>query len=317
MTRAFVDVRHASLDMKARKPGISSLLQRAAVQYSILRDVTFQLDHGQHVVLFGTSGAGKSSVLRMLTGVVSPSSGHVIVNGTPAYEQKKVLAPGYVSQAESEPSSDTVLEILSTFGGTHGIDGVSSAIGIITNSLEIEDILNRPASTLSTTEALKVNIARAALSQSPLILLDDTADELGAAYVSEISSKLFQGRTVIIATRSPAIAEELSLPMLLLHGGSLLHHGTCDEVAKELGCPRVIDVWVEGLKYNVLRALRKHPGVEEVRLVANDRFNGQHVRITVRSSRYMPAIYDLVSKSDLIRIEEVPATLHDILTKIS
>src|SRR5690606_33998691 len=114
---------------------------------------------------------------------------------------------------------------------------------------------------------------------------------------------LFGGRTVIIATRFPEIAERLELPILLIHDGTLAHVGTCDDIANAVGCRRIVDIWIEGLRYDLLRNLRRHAGVEEVRLLPTDQFDGQRLRVTLKSSRYLPALYDMVSQAPLVRIE--------------
>ena len=177
-------------------------------------------------------------------------------------------------------------------------------------------MLYRPAASLSTTERLRLNIARAALSEAPVILLDDTADQLGVAPVKYMLKHLFDGRTVIITTRQADTTDELDLPLLLLHNGTLSHQGTRDDIAATIGCRRIVDVWVEDLQYDMLRKLRRHPGISEVRLMPTDQFSGQRLRITLRSTRYLPSLYDLVSQISTVRIEELPASLTDILEQM-
>lgn len=169
---------------------------------------------------------------------------------------------------------------------------------------------------LSSTEQLQKKIEQAAASDVPLVLLDDVADQLGAEAVKRLLFEKFQNRTVIISTRFPAAAEELGLPILLLHGGTLACSGTCDEMALRVAIPRVLDAWIEGIRYDVFREIKKHPGVAQVLLIPDGRFNGQRLRITLKSARYMPSIYDLVSRVSVLRLEEVPAKLEDILARL-
>jgi ABC-type multidrug transport system ATPase subunit len=251
-----------------------------------------------------------------LAGVVTPRTGKLVVNGQ-APSHIKDLAAGYISAEETEPLTETVHEILSAFGTTHGIKNVPARIGELSAALELTPFLHLPAGRLSTAQRLRVNIARAALSDSPVILLDDVADALGVKLVSDIIATLFQGRTCIVSTRFVGTAEALNLPILLLHGGSLAHTGTCDEIANTLACPRRLDVWVEGLRYDLLRKLRQHPGVGDVRLLPSSRFSGQKLRIQLHSARYLPSIYDLISQAPLVRVQELPASLADIIARLS
>lgn len=314
MARSFVEVKNIDVSYPVRSPGIGRILGRTTAGHSALRGVSLQVEQGNHITLFGPSGSGKTTLLRALTGVLAPDRGSVHVNGKSAVEQR--VAAGYISSEESEPMTDTVNNSLYAFGRTHNIAGLPSRIGSIVETLDIGQILHRPVDGLSTTERLMVNIARAALSDSPLILLDGVAEELGVPAVTRILTQLLPGRTVIVATRFPDVAERLELPILLLHNGSLAHTGTCEDIANEVGCARTVDVWIEGLRYDLLKALRKHVGVDEVRLIPTDRFDGQRLRVTLKSARYLPAFYDIVSQADLVRIQELPASLNDVLARL-
>ena len=148
------------------------------------------------------------------------------------------------------------------------------------------------------------------------MLLDDTADQLGVNTMRQLLTTLFSGRTVIHTTRFASTAEKMKLPILLIHKGTIAHHGTIDQIAADLSCPRIVDIWIEGLRYDLLRKLRQHAGVIEARLIPSSRFSGQLLRVTLRSSRYMPAMYDLVSQAPLIKVTELPPSFSDIIRRL-
>jgi hypothetical protein len=101
-----------------------------------------------------------------------------------------------------------------------------------------------------------------------------------------------------------------------LHEGTIAQSGTRDEIAIAVAAPRVLDVWIEGLRYDILRKLRAHSGVAEVKLLPTNRYAGQRLRITLRSARYMPSVYDAVSQTELVRVDELPPSLHDIIERL-
>jgi ABC-2 type transport system ATP-binding protein len=310
----FVDVQKAFVDYELNNSFLK-MLGGSKQTKSALRDVTFQIPQGAHITIFGHSAAGKSTLLRLLTGVIRPSSGHVRVNGR-APQYTKHIAAGYVSAEESEPTKETCHKILSAFARTHDINKASARISKVGDVLKLNSVLFYRADQLSTSQKIRLNIARAALSDSPLVLLDDTADQLGARTMRTILKTLFHGRTVIHTTRFASTAEKMKLPLLLLHKGTIAHHGTVDQIAADLSCPRIVDVWIEGLRYDLLRKLRQHPGVAEARLIPSSRFSGQLLRVTLRSSRYMPAMYDLVSQAPLIKVTELPPSFNDIISRL-
>lgn len=312
---SFIDVRHVFVEYEETASMLSRLSGRKRTTHSVLRNVSFSLRLGEHATVYGQPGAGKTTLLRLLAGALAPSKGDVSINGGKPATQKQ-LAVGYVSVEESEPQRETVSEILHAFGRTHGITTLPARIGAVAEVLEMGSMMHRPAGSLSTSEQLIVNIAKAAISDTPVVLLDDVADQLGVAFTLAALGRLFAGRTALVATRFTKTAEDLQLPVMLLHHGQLAHFGTCDDIGTSVGCRRLVDVWIEGLRYDLLRNLRRHPGIEEVQLVPTDQFDGQRLRVTLTSSRYLPQLYDLVSQADLVRVEEVPVKLSDILQKI-
>lgn len=312
---SFVDVRHVYVDYTPPSSVLARLSGRKHMPHSVLRDITFQLGMGEHAMLYGESGAGKTTLLRTLSGILEPTRGHVHINGkSPAHVRD--LAAGYVSAEESEPRKETAGQILHAFARTHGIDNVPASVAKAADELAITPLLERPATSLSTTQRLRVNLARAAISRAPVILLDDVTDQVGAHEVARLLTTTFAGRTIIAATRSVEEAQKLHLPIIILHKGSMPHFGLPDDIAATANCPRVVHAWVEGMRYDMLRSIKHQPGVMEVRLMPSDRFDGQQLRIVVRSSRYLPALYDLISQTPLIQVDEEPVTLSEILAHL-
>jgi ABC-type multidrug transport system ATPase subunit len=312
---AFVSVHDLSVDYAPPSSLLRWLSGRSGEKYSALRHVRFDLPLGMHAAVYGHEGAGKTTLLRALAGVVKPAKGSIRINGNPPSGIKH-LAAGYVSSEELEPPRETGQQILSAFAATHGVADAAGRISELSDALDLGAALHRPADAFSTVARLKLNLARAALLDTPLVLLDDVADQLGAAYTAGLVGKLYAGRTVLVATRHAATAEKLQLPLMLLHKGSIAHFGSVEEIAADLSCSRIVDVWVEGLRYDLLRRVRRHSGVTEARLLPSTQFSGQRLRVTLHSGRYLPSLYDLVSQAPLIRVDELPPSLNDILSRL-
>lgn len=312
---SFVELRGVTAAYEEKASFIARLMGRKPVIHSILRGVSFDLNSGEHITLFGTEGSGKSTLLRLLAGVLAPSGGRIRINNV-APNQIQNLAAGYVSVEESEPHTETAGAILNAFGATHHIPNFPARLGEVSEILHLQSLLYRPAETLSTTERLRINVARAALSQSPIILLDDVVDQFGVELINKLLHSIFKHRTVVIATRHTHLAQALELPLLILHQGKVMHRGTTNELAESISTPRVLDVWVEGVRYDLLRALKQHSGVTDVRLLPNSEFSGQRLRLTVRSPHYLPGVYDVISQAPLVRVEEERVPLHDIVNQL-
>lgn len=312
MEAEFIRVRHAYASYKPTF-GFKTLLGKKSDPVIALSDISFSLQQGTHTVVYGASASGKTTLMKLLAGIIIPDSGSVSVHGKRPGSKN---ASGYASLLPEEKNEETIYAMLHEFGDVNGGNHLPSRIGEITQLLGIQNILHRNLDAISLAERARVLIARAALCSAPLVLLDDMADILGAEETKEILRTLFSDRTVCVTTRSVRIAEELDLPILLLHKASIVHSGTRDAIAHEAGVARIVDAWVEGMRYDMLRKLRAHPGVMEVRLMPTDQFEGTRVRITLRNSRYLPSLYNLMSTAPLVSIEEIPPSLAEIINAI-
>lgn len=311
MEGAFVELRHVHASYKESSTR-GALFSKAVSPTAVLKDISFTLESTSHVAVFGYEASGKTTLLKLLSGSLSPDSGSIIINGK-APEKNSMNMAGYVSLEQEDASNETAYEVLHGFGTAHRMENLPSKIADIAQIVGIQHILHRNVSRLSTSERLKVRLAKAVLSEAPLVLLDDVADVLGAEEMEQLLAVAFQGRAVCLTTRSVQIAEALGIPILLLHKSSLAHMGTRDDLAYASGVARVVDAWVEGMRYDLLRKLRSHPGVLEVRLMPTNQFEGIRVRVTIRNSRYLPALYDALSQAPLITIKELPVPLSNIL----
>ncbi len=315
MDGAFVEFRHVHASYK-EPAGIGALFGKALPSTLVLKDISFSLESGSQVAVFGYAASGKSTLLKCMSGAMVPDSGTIILNGKKP-EVNSLSAAGYVSLDHEEPLHETAYEVLHAFGVAHKIQNLPSKIGEIAEVIGIQNVLHRNAFRLSTSERVKVKLARAALSDAHILLFDDVADVLGAQELKNLLITIFHGRTACITTRSVEVAEVLDIPILLMHKSSLAHMGTRNDIAHAAGTARIVDAWVEGMRYDLLRKLRTHPGVLEVRLMPTDQFEGTRVRVTIRNSRYLPALYDALSQAPLINIQELPVGLVDILESLS
>lgn len=313
---SFVDVKNVSVKYARPRSLFEQLLGTPPQENLALRHVSFQMNSGDQRTLYGQPGAGKTTLLQILAGALLPTSGQVIINGTRSLTTNPHRAAGYISSEEPERHADTVHDVLYTFGKVHALPHLTERLTDILTVMKLDPISSRPAKTLAKTERLRLNIARAALSEAPLVLFDDVADDLGPAEFLAIATRLFSQRTFIIATRSAATAQALNLPLLLLHGRTIAHCGTPDAIANNVGCQRIVDAWVEGVRYDLLRRLKQHPGVASVRLLPTSSFAGQQLRIILHSAHYLPALYDALIEAPLIEVREVPPTIQEILDRL-
>ena len=200
----------------------------------ILKDITFRIPAGEFVTLMGPSGSGKSTLLGCITGLDTPSSGQVLLNGIDVSAMRESQLAGIrnrtvgmVFQAFNLIPTLTARENVEVPLYAGSWKGSPSAraeelLGLVGLSHRME---HRP-SQLSGGEQQRVAIARALATQPPLLVADEPTGNLAAAQGREVLDLLWQlkqtlGTTFVIATHDPSVAQ-YATRMLQLSDGQLV-----------------------------------------------------------------------------------------------
>jgi len=201
---------------------------QGGVRLSIVADVTFSVRRGQCVVLAGASGAGKSSVLRMIFGSYRCDRGQILVyRGERCFDvsaapPRSILALrhdtiGYVSQflraVPRVPTLDVVAEPLIANGTPR--DAARSKAAKLLRRLNIAGPLwGLPPATFSGGEQQRVNIARGFLPDYPILLLDEPTASLDAANCEVVRDLIIErkraGAAIVAIVHDPALRDQIA-----------------------------------------------------------------------------------------------------------
>ncbi|MEZ4317527.1 MAG: ABC transporter ATP-binding protein [Myxococcota bacterium] len=182
-----------------------------------MEGVDLSVDPGEVLGLIGPNGGGKSTVLLMLAGLVTPSAGTVTVGGTPAHELA-LAAAGTVGLITAEPGlypALTVRENLHWFAGLYGRAPaeVDAALPTLVADLELAPHLDRRASALSSGQRQKASLVRALLLDPAVLLFDEPTanlDPLSAHAIHQaIRQRADAGTTVVLCTHDLHAAEHV------------------------------------------------------------------------------------------------------------
>jgi ABC-2 type transport system ATP-binding protein/sodium transport system ATP-binding protein len=207
---------------------------------------------GEVFGLLGPNGAGKTTTLRILLGLLSPTSGRATVAGYSAAEcpDEVKRRVGLVSASTGLYQHLSVQEMLRFFADLYGVDTqeTNRQLAYLTELLGLEDILRRRCNGLSTGQKQRVNLARALIHRPPILLLDEPTlglDVLGSQVVVEFIGHLRnQGKAVVLTTHQLDEAERLCDRFGLLHKGRLVSCGTLAQLQADTGCSRVAEMFI-------------------------------------------------------------------------
>jgi ABC-2 type transport system ATP-binding protein/sodium transport system ATP-binding protein len=214
--------------------------------------VSFSVSAGEVYGLLGPNGAGKTTTLRMLLGLLRPSAGQATIDGfrSSEFPDEVKRRVGLVSASAGLYPHLSVREMLLFFADLYAVPPGRAATELnrLAQLLDIQDLLNRRCTTLSTGQKQRVNLARALIHQPPVLLLDEPTsglDVLGSQVVVEFVAHLRrQGKAVILTTHRLDEAEHLCDRFGLLHRGRLVLDGTLAELRAATGCNTLVEMFI-------------------------------------------------------------------------
>lgn len=221
-----------------------------------VRDLTLSVAKGEVYGLLGPNGAGKTTSLRMVLGLLQPTSGEATINGSRVTESAAAIKRqiGLVSASAGLYQWLTPREVLTYFGLAFGVptDRLSRRIDELAALMELTRFLDRRCATLSTGQTQRVNLARALVHDPPAVLLDEPTrglDVIGSKIVFDYVSRLRdEGKAILVSTHKLEEAERLCDRFGLLHRGTLRHEGTLAELRQQTGQPSLVDMFLNLLR---------------------------------------------------------------------
>ncbi|MDC7998150.1 ATP-binding cassette domain-containing protein [Gilvibacter sediminis] len=205
----------------------------------ITLDLSLQIAAGSFNALFGPSGAGKTSTLKMISGLLKPDTGSIQSHGDIWFDsQKKInLAPGkrkiaYVFQDAALFPNMSVLENIKYAAGA---DPDKAYLENLISSMGLEKLVNHKPDMLSGGQAKRAALARALAQKPELLLLDEpfsALDQSAKIKLQQHLSRLHQdyGFTVILVSHDHAEVMQLAQNAFVIEDGKLLRSGTPAEV---------------------------------------------------------------------------------------
>ena len=222
---------------------INGLFAEYSPSLPILEDVSFKINTGEIISIIGPSGSGKSTILRVLVGLLHPSKGHVIVNGTEV---------NYKSPSALKSMRDTmamVFQQFNLFQNMSVLRNVMIAPLKIKKEPEVEvearakeyleimglgDKFDAYPDQLSGGQQQRVALARALALRPKILLLDEVTSALDPEMVNEVLDAIrvlsTKGITLIIVSHEMAFVREVSDRVIMMDDGKVVEIGAPDEI---------------------------------------------------------------------------------------
>ena len=200
-------------------------------------NVTLSVPQGSLFGLLGPNGSGKTTMIKMLTGQVRPTSGQATVLGRNVRKDPVGIraSVGIIPEQETPPSFLTAMEYLAFVGAIRKIPDIDEKAAWWFRFLEFEDKRDVLCKDLSRGTRQKLMFAQAFLHKPVLALIDEPLINFDPIMQRKVKDYLADyvksGGTIFISTHILEIAEEICTGFAILHKGKLLYNGAISELA--------------------------------------------------------------------------------------
>ncbi|MCY7022597.1 ABC transporter ATP-binding protein [Streptococcus sanguinis] len=218
-------------------------VENLSVHYGMIqavRDVSFEVNEGEVVSLIGANGAGKTTILRTISGLVRPSAGEIefVGNEIQKVPAQKIVAAGLSQVPEGRHVFPglTVLENLEmgAFLKTNREENQANLKKVFSRFPRLEERKNQDAATLSGGEQQMLAMGRALMSTPKLLLLDEPSMGLAPIFIQEIFDIIQdiqrQGTTVLLIEQNANKALSIADRGYVLETGKIVLSGTGQEL---------------------------------------------------------------------------------------
>src|SRR5262245_39697475 len=217
--------------------------------------VSFCVSRGEVYGLLGANGAGKTTTLRMILGLLAPTSGHAEVDGFRSTESADAVKGriGFVSTTAGLYQWLTPRELLLFFADLYNVTPQQAEANVLrlADIFGLGEFLDRRSATLSTGQKQRVNLARSLIHDPPAVLLDEPTrglDVLGSKVIFDFVAAARQaGKAVIVCTHRLDEAERMCDRFGLLHRGRIMHEGSLAELQSRTGMNTLTDMFLAAL----------------------------------------------------------------------
>ena len=255
---SFISVKHINKTFKvpikkdAKFGALKSFFKREYRYIKAIDDISFSIKKGEIVGYIGPNGAGKSTTIKILSGILVPDNGEVVINSMIPWKQRReyVSNIGVVFGQRSQLWWDIpAIDSFKLLKDIYKIDDkkYEKSLNELIEMLKLKDIINIPVRQLSLGNRMKCEIAAALIHQPKILFLDEPTiglDAVSKKMVREFIKKINKKNnvTIILTTHDMEDIKALAKRIILIGKGKKLYDGTIGNLEKNYNYIRNVKV---------------------------------------------------------------------------
>lgn len=308
------------------KGAVKGLFSKEADIKKAVDNISFNIGEGEMVGYIGANGAGKSTTIKMMTGILVPTSGKCIVNGIIPYKdrQKNASQIGVVFGQRTQLWWD--LPLTETFSILKEIYNVNDSdyknrMEFFNEVLEINEFISSPVRTLSLGQRMRADLAAALIHNPKILYLDEPTIGLDVMVKENIRKAIKQinqefKTTVILTTHDLSDIEELCDRIIIIDKGKSVYDGSIEKIKDTYGYMRTVQTFVKDINTAKQIDISKKFGLAEEDAITWMKDNSLFVSFNKNKISISEIVGYIMSKVQVMDINIKETDIEEIIKKI-
>ena len=238
------------------KGSIRDLFSRSYHTIYAVNDISMSISQGEIVGYLGPNGAGKSTTIKMMTGVLEPTSGEILVNGLVPYKNRTRNAQNIGVVFGQRSQLWWALPLIESFKLLKSIYQISDEqydemLSLYRTLVDIEPLLRKPVRQMSLGQRTLSDILAAFLHNPRIVFLDEPTIGLDVSMKAKIRTLIYElnrkkNTTVILTTHDMGDVDALCRRIIIIDKGKMLYDNDIEHLKKYFGAYRTLKLRVRG-----------------------------------------------------------------------
>ena len=217
-----------------------------------VRNISFKVNKNEIIGILGPNGCGKTTTIGMILGLLKPSKGKVLINGSEIEKQRVDLLNelNFISPYIELPKKLTVKQNLEVYGRLYDVKELEIKIDYLSEKLRLNEFINKITGELSSGQKNRVSLAKSIINDPSVLLLDEPTASLDPETGDFVRSFLEEYQkekktSILLASHNMAEVERLCSSVLMMNKGSIIDQGTPGELIKKHGRRNMEEVFLK------------------------------------------------------------------------
>jgi len=218
-----------------------------------VNNISFKIEKNNTLGLLGPNGCGKTTSIGMMLGLITPTSGEILIDGVKLDSKNRIKLLSLMNFASPYielPKKLTVEQNLEVYARMYGVINKDERIKELIEDLNLNQFLDKKTGELSSGQKNRVSLAKSLINKPKLLFLDEPTASLDpdiGDFVRQYLEKYKKENdlTILLASHNMKEVERLCNKIIMMKQGSIVDEGTCEELIKKHGRKNLEDTFLK------------------------------------------------------------------------